>query len=192
MLNRATSRGTVSFADDLLARLEARDPWTVAHSRIVAARSAEIAKALNLPAEERKAIHEGALVHDIGKLELPEGLLEKPGPLTFDERRELQRHPEIGERIVRDADDETEIVPAVRHHHERWDGAGYPDRLSGEDIPLAARIVAVADAYANLTNPRYPEDRRANGAVLARVRGEAGAAFDPEVVQALERVLGRG
>src|SRR5579859_1061344 len=151
-------RATRRFALGLVAMHEESDPWTAGHSLVVAGYSRDIAEELGLPAGECDLVFTSALVHDIGKYRLPASLLEKDGPLTLEERTQLERHPEYGETLVRkvEVEDHGRIGKIVRHHHERWDGSGYPERLAGEEIPLAARIIAVADAYANLTSPRPP------------------------------------
>jgi HD-GYP domain-containing protein (c-di-GMP phosphodiesterase class II) len=129
------------------------------------------------------------LLHDIGKVGLPAGILEKAGPLTLAERKEMQAHSVIGERILRNVDGYADIASIVRHHHERVDGSGYPDSLSGRSIPLVSRIIAVADAYNAMTSgrpyrqPSSPEEAR------IRLRNGSGSQFDQRVVAAFEAVL---
>jgi HD-GYP domain-containing protein (c-di-GMP phosphodiesterase class II) len=129
------------------------------------------------------------LVHDIGKVGLPPGLLDKAGPLTMDERREMEKHSEIGERILAKVEDYAQIARIVRHHHERVDGQGYPDRLRGDHIPLISRILAVADAYNAMTSDRPYRD--AMPAIVARLRlaQASDTQFDASVVAALEVIL---
>src|SRR5207237_3409440 len=136
----------------LVATLDARDQYTAGHSAAVAVYARDIAAQLSLPSTEQQKAHVCGLVHDVGKVGLPPGLLEKPGALTLDERRQMERHSEIGERILANVEGYSRIAAVVRHHHERIDGNGYPDGLSGDAIPLLSRIVAVADAYNAMTS----------------------------------------
>jgi putative nucleotidyltransferase with HDIG domain len=131
----------------LVATLDARDRYTAGHSAAVAIYARDIAARMGLSREEQQLAHLCGLVHDMGKVGLPPGLLEKPGALTLEERRQMEEHAAIGERILSKVEDYAEIAAIVRHHHERWDGMGYPDQLAGESIPLLSRIIAVADAY---------------------------------------------
>ena len=140
-------KANVSFATALVATLDARDRYTAGHSAAVAIYARDIAARMGLGEKEQVLAHLCGLVHDIGKVGLSPGLLEKPGPLTLEERRQMEQHPVIGERILAKVEDYAEIASIVRHHHERVDGGGYPDGLVGEQIPLLSRIIAVADAY---------------------------------------------
>ena len=133
--------------------------------------------------------HLCGLVHDIGKIGLPAGLLEKPGALTLEERREMQRHSEIGERILANVDTYAEIAAVVRHHHERVDGQGYPDRLAGEDIPNLSRIIAVADAYNAMTSDRPYRDAMPSRVARLRLAQAVETQFDTAVVAAFEAIL---
>jgi len=132
------------------------------------------------------------LVHDLGKIGLPAGLLEKPGALTLAERRILETHPEIGERILAEAEDYGEIARNVRHHYERWDGEGYPDRLSGEEIPLISRIIAVADEYSYLTSDTAQRDAMPSRVARLRLAQGVESQFDTAVVRGVRGRLGRG
>jgi HD-GYP domain-containing protein (c-di-GMP phosphodiesterase class II) len=129
------------------------------------------------------------LVHDIGKIGLPPGLLEKPGALTLDERRRMEEHSAIGERILAKVDDYGEIAKVVRHHHERIDGRGYPDGLTGDDIPLISRIIAVADAYDAMTSDRPYRDAMPSQVARLRLAQAVGSQFDTAVVAAFEAIL---
>jgi HD-GYP domain-containing protein (c-di-GMP phosphodiesterase class II) len=133
--------------------------------------------------------HLCGLVHDIGKIGLPAGLLEKPGPLTASERRLMEDHPVIGERILLNVDDYQEIAHIVRHHHERVDGGGYPDCLRGEAIPLISRIIAVADAYNAMTSDRPYRDAMPSHVARIRVAEGVASQFDTTVVAAFEAIL---
>jgi HD-GYP domain-containing protein (c-di-GMP phosphodiesterase class II) len=129
------------------------------------------------------------LVHDIGKIGLPAGLLEKPGALTLEERRLMQRHSEIGELILQNVDTYADIARVVRHHHERIDGEGYPDGIAGDDIPLISRIIAVADAYNAMTSDRPYRDAMPSRVARLRLGQAAGTQFDTSIVVAFEAVL---
>jgi len=128
-------------------------------------------------------------VHDVGKIGLPAGLLEKDGPLTLEERRQMEKHSEIGEQILRKVDDYDEIAAIVRHHHEQINGLGYPDRLRGEDIPLLARIIAVADAYNAMTSDRPYRDALPSRVARLRLAQAVDSQFDTAVVAAFEAIL---
>jgi HD-GYP domain-containing protein (c-di-GMP phosphodiesterase class II) len=129
------------------------------------------------------------LLHDIGKVGLPAGLLEKPGALTLDERRRMEEHPVIGERILAKVESYEEIARIVRHHHERIDGQGYPDGLRGDLIPLVSRILAVADAYNAMTSGRPYRDAMPSRVARLRLAQAVGSQFDTTVVAAFEAIL---
>ena len=129
------------------------------------------------------------LVHDIGKIGLPPGLLEKPGALTLEERRQMQEHSAIGERILRNVDEYSEIATVVRNHHERIDAQGYPDGLADEDIPLVSRIIAVADAYNAMTSDRPYRDAMPSRVARLRLAQAVDSQFDTAVVAAFEAIL---
>ena len=133
--------------------------------------------------------HLCGLVHDIGKVGLPPGLLEKPGPLTLAERRVMEDHPVIGERILLNVDDYSEVARIVRHHHERIDGAGYPDGLKDAEIPLISRIIAVADAYNAMTSDRPYRDAMPSRVARLRLAQAVDSQFDTSVVAAFEAIL---
>jgi HD-GYP domain-containing protein (c-di-GMP phosphodiesterase class II) len=142
-----------------------------------------------LPDDEVQKVHLAGLVHDIGKVGLSAGLLEKPGALTLDERREMQRHSVIGERILAKVDSYAEIASIVRHHHERVDGGGYPDGLTDDDIPTLSRIIAVADAYDAMTSDRPYRDAMPSRVARLRLAQAVDTQFDTSVVAAFEAVL---
>jgi len=160
-----------------------------AHAIGVAQCSLRIAARLEVDDEVRRAVVHGALLHDVGKLRINERILSKPGPLTLEERVCVRQHPLEGERIVGDEVDRpvTEVVTA---HHERWDGDGYPRGLAGDQIPLAARIVAVADAYLAMCEDRPYRERLSEGEALRELRDGAGTQFDPACVEALVALVG--
>jgi putative nucleotidyltransferase with HDIG domain len=191
-LGRANARlasANLSFATALVATLDARDRYTAGHSTAVAIYARDIAKRMGLSDHEQALAHLCGLVHDVGKIGLPAGLLEKPGALSLDERREMERHPAIGEEILRNVDDYGEIAEVVRSHHERVDGTGYPDRLSGDEIPILARVIAVADAYNAMTSDRPYRDAMPSRVARLRLAQAVESQFDTSVVAAFEAVL---
>lgn len=179
----------LSFAKGLIATLDARDRYTAGHSAAVATYAKDIAARMELGVEQEDLAYLCGLVHDIGKIGLPAGLLEKPGALTLDERREMQRHSEIGERILANVDTYLGIASIVRHHHERVDGQGYPDGLQGEEIPLLSRIIAVADAYNAMTSDRPYRDAMPSRVARLRLAQAVESQFDTSVVAAFEAIL---
>jgi putative nucleotidyltransferase with HDIG domain len=187
--NARLAAANLSFATALVATLDARDEYTAGHSAAVAIYAADIAQRLGLAEEEQKLAHLCGLVHDIGKIGLPAGLLEKPGALTLEERKQMELHSTIGERILRNVDDYGEIAEIVRHHHERVDGNGYPDGLVSEEIPLLARIIAVADAYNAMTSNRPYRDAMPSRVARLRLAQAVESQFDTAVVAAFEAVL---
>ncbi|HEX5247419.1 MAG TPA: HD-GYP domain-containing protein [Gaiellaceae bacterium] len=187
--NARLASANLSFATALVATLDARDRYTAGHSNAVAIYARDIAKRMGLGEAEQALAHLCGLVHDVGKIGLPAGLLEKPGALTLDERREMERHSEIGEEILRNVDDYGEIAKVVRSHHERVDGTGYPDRLSADAIPLLARIIAVADAYNAMTSDRPYRDAMPSRVARLRLAQAVESQFDTSVVAAFEAIL---
>jgi putative nucleotidyltransferase with HDIG domain len=189
--NSRLEQANLSFASALVAALDARDHYTAGHSAAVAIYARDIAVELGLGEEDRRLAHLAGLLHDIGKVGLPPGLLEKPGTLTASERKQMEAHSEIGERILRNVPDYSEVAEVVRHHHERFDGGGYPDGIVGAVIPLLSRIIAVADAYSAMTSGRTYRQALSTTVARDRLREGAGGQFDPQVVEAFERVLAR-
>jgi putative nucleotidyltransferase with HDIG domain len=189
LANERLASANLSFATALVATLDARDRYTAGHSTAVAIYARDIAKRMGLSEREQDLVHLCGLVHDVGKIGLPAGLLEKPGALTLDERREMERHSEIGEDILRNVDDYGEIAEVVRSHHERVDGTGYPDRLNGDEIPLLARIIAVADAYNAMTSDRPYRDAMPSRVARLRLAQAVESQFDTGVVAAFEAIL---
>lgn len=187
--NKHLERANLSFATALVATLDARDRYTAGHSAAVAVYARDIAERLGLTQEERQLAHLCGLVHDIGKIGLPPGLLEKPGALTLDERRQMEEHAVIGERILAKVDDYAEIATVVRHHHERVDGQGYPDGLVSDGIPLLSRIISVADAYNAMTSDRPYRDAMPSQVARLRLAQAVESQFDTSVVAAFEAIL---
>lgn len=188
-MNAQLERANLSFASALVATLDARDRYTAGHSAAVAIYARDIARRMELGEDQPQLAHLCGMVHDIGKIGLPAGLLEKPGALTLDERREMQRHSEIGERILGNVDTYGEIAAVVRHHHERVDGQGYPDGLNGSEIPLLSKIIAVADAYNAMTSDRPYRDAMPSRVARLRLAQAVETQFDTSVVAAFEAIL---
>ena len=187
--NETLERANLQFAAALIATLDARDRYTAGHSAAVAIYSRDIAERMGLAQEVQDHAYLCGLVHDIGKIGLPPGLLEKPGALTLEERRQMQEHSAIGERILAYVDEYSEIARVVRHHHERIDGQGYPDGLAEETIPLVSRIIAVADAYNAMTSDRPYRDAMPSRVARLRLAQAADSQFDTAVVAAFEAIL---
>jgi len=187
--NLQLERANLSFATALVATLDARDRYTAGHSAAVAIYARDIADRMGLSTEDQARAHLCGLVHDVGKIGLPAGLLEKPGALTLEERRLMERHSEIGERILAKVEDYAEIAAIVRHHHERVDGHGYPDGLEADDIPPISRIISVADAYDAMTSDRPYRDAMPSRVARMRLAQAVGTQFDTTVVAAFEAIL---
>jgi diguanylate cyclase (GGDEF)-like protein len=175
-------------AASLAKAVDARDTYTGSHSERVAELAARVAVRLGLDAEQIELTRLAASLHDLGKLAIPEEMLKKAGTLTDSERLVLQRHPQIGFRML-DSLGVDLIAHLVLHHHERWDGAGYPDGLSGEQIPLGSRIIFVSDAYDAMTSDRRYRPRRSSRAALAELERCAGSQFDPGIVAAFREEI---
>ena len=185
LLQEVSSGTSRSETHALIRALADLDGETYAHSLQVAATATELARRLGMQGDELIDIEFGALLHDIGKLCLPQRLLSKPGPLTEAERRLIRKHPDWGAGLVEDIPGLEEVVAIVRFHHERPDGTGYPRGLAYADIPIGARIVSVCDAYGAMTKTRPYRAALRHDAALAELERHAGTQFDPDVVEAL-------
>jgi putative nucleotidyltransferase with HDIG domain len=168
--------------------VEARDAYTGKHAERVTLFAIEIARELGLPAPDTPEVEFGFLLHDVGKLAIPDSILFKPGPLTTEERAMMSRHTIVGAEIMRDIEFLAEASKVVRSHHERWDGNGYPDRLAGEQIPLNARVFAVADVFDALTTNRPYRVALSFEQARSMIEDESGSHFDPQVVDAFRRI----
>jgi putative nucleotidyltransferase with HDIG domain len=188
-VNAQLEETNLSFAGALVAALDARDHYTAGHSAAVAVYARDIAAALGLPEKEQRLAHLCGLLHDIGKVGLPPGIVEKEGILTPDERATMQEHSVIGERILSNVAAYEGVARIVRAHHERVDGNGYPDGLPLENIPLLSRIIAVADAYNAMTSGRSYRSAMRSEEARTRLRDAAGTQFDPSVVSAFDALL---
>jgi putative nucleotidyltransferase with HDIG domain len=186
---RQLERANLSFAAALVAALDARDCYTAGHSAAVAVYARDIAKRVGLSPDDQRLAHLAGLVHDIGKVGLPPGLLEKPGPLSLEERRIMEEHSAIGERILGKVEGYAEIARIVRHHHERIDGNGYPDGLTDAEIPLISKIICVADAYNAMTSGRPYRDAMPTRVARMRLAQAVGTQFDTTVAAAFEAIL---
>jgi putative nucleotidyltransferase with HDIG domain len=181
----------ISFAGAMVRALDARDQWTAGHSLAVAMYSRDIALELGLPEADVERVHLAALVHDIGKIGVRAEVLEKTSALDDDEWAEMRRHSEIGARILAEVEDYSDIALIVQSHHERWDGAGYPDGLAGYAIPRLARLIAVADSYNAMTSDRpYRVAMTTERAIQQLVLGK-GSQFEAPLVDAFIAVLER-
>jgi putative nucleotidyltransferase with HDIG domain len=187
--NKHLELTNLQFAKALVWTLDATNEYTAGHSAAVAIYARDIATRLGLPDEQIQLVHRAGLVHDIGKIGLPPSLLEKPGALTLDERRQMEEHSVIGERILAKVDDYAEIAKIVRHHHERVDGQGYPDGLAADEIPLLSRIIAVADAYNAMTSDRPYRDAMPSQVARMRLAQAVESQFDTSVAAAFEAIL---
>jgi HD-GYP domain-containing protein (c-di-GMP phosphodiesterase class II) len=183
-----TLRGTVELLGDII---EADDAYTGTHSQGVVELVLAVTDVLDLSPEERTQAEFAALLHDVGKIRIPKTIIQKPGPLTADERRLIETHTVEGERILdRVGGSLAEVGRLVRSCHERYDGTGYPDHLAGEDIPLVARIVCCCDALNAMTTDRPYRAALSAAEAKAELRACSGTQFDPRVVEAVITVLG--
>jgi putative nucleotidyltransferase with HDIG domain len=190
-LIRQLEAGWLATIRSLASAIDAKDPYTRGHSQRVSELSVEIGRELGLGAADLKALEWGGLLHDVGKIGVPEAVLSKAGGLAPEESEQMRAHPEIGSAILAGAEFLRDALPCVRSHHERWDGTGYPDRLAGEAIPPLARIVNAADTFDACTSERpYQAAMTAETAldILQRLRGKQ---LDPRVHDAIVSVVRR-
>lgn len=172
--------------------IDLRDRYTRGHVERVTAYSLALAKALDWPAERLEPLRYGAILHDIGKIHIRESTLRKSGPLTQEEWEEIRQHPIIGAEMIKDIPFLAPAVPAVRHHHEHWDGSGYPYGLTGEEIPSLARIITVADAFDAITTNRAYRSGQALTAAYDEILSCSDNIFDPQIVEAFDDCWQRG
>ncbi|MCW2956542.1 MAG: rpfG 2 [Thermoleophilia bacterium] len=188
-LNADLIDANISLTESLVNALDARDPHSAGHSIAVAVYSRDLAAEIGLPHDEVQRTYLAGLLHDIGKIAVPDAILRKPAALTDEEFDEIRLHPVIGEQILAPSRHLGDVLPGVRHHHERIDGKGYPDRLRDADIPLQARIIAVADAYNAMTSDRpYRDAMHPDLAERVLVQNQ-GMQHDPFLVAAFRRIL---
>jgi len=181
----------VGIAWSFASALDAKSPWTAGHSKRVTQYAVAIAEQLDQSPEFLNSIQTCGLLHDIGKIVISEKILDKPGSITLQERLAIAEHAAQGAKILEHIDTFHPLLPGIRHHHERWDGSGFPDRLGEADIPLMARVLAVADAYDAITSDRPYRQRRDRIDALAEIERCSGTQFDPEIVDAFIEVAGR-
>ncbi len=183
------ARGHPEALDALIGAVEAKDRYTHGHSERVAELSSRMGLRIGLEPEELRGLHQGAYLHDVGKISVPDQVLNKPGELTPEEWDSIKGHPVVGWDLANRARSLRDSLAAIRHHHERWDGSGYPDRLEATEIPLAGRIVGIADVWDALTSdrayrPAWPLDR-----AISHIAAGGGTLFDPMCVEAFLDVL---
>ncbi len=167
----------------IASALDAKDPYTHGHSMRVTLYSIILAKELNIPQAQLEMIETAGLLHDIGKIAIPESILCKPGKLTDDEFLIMKTHPINSEKLIASIKKLDDIVPGIKHHHERWDGRGYPDNLQGENIPYHARIIALADTYDAMTSTRSYRKALDHEIAIAEIEKCAGSQFDPNLAK---------
>jgi putative nucleotidyltransferase with HDIG domain len=187
--NKLLKERSTAAMESLSATVDARDAYTAGHSRRVQQLALAIGRELNLSQAELELLGHAALFHDIGKLAIPDAVLLKPSRLTDDEWTLMKSHAEEGAHIINRLGFLNDAVPAIRHHHERWDGQGYPDGLQGEEIPLGARIIHVADALDSMLTTRVYRPARPAPEAIAELRRMSGTQFCPRCVGALETII---
>lgn len=187
-IGRMLVQGLVALA----RAIEARDPYTGSHLERVTELALAVGAELDLSAEAMRTLWLGALLHDVGKLAIPDSVLNKPGPLAPEEYELIKTHPDRGLKIIEGASYLQRALPAILHHHERWDGTGYPAGLKGEEISLEGRILAVVDAWDAMVGDRPYRKARFEGDAVEELKRCAGKQFDPRVVGAFLRALAKG
>lgn len=181
-LQQAYQASLIMFAN----AIELRDQYTRGHVERVVDYSQALARQMGWNSSQTNSLKFGSILHDIGKIYIRESILKKPGSLDEDEWAEMKRHPVVGAELIKNIPYLAIAIPVVRHHHERWDGQGYPDGLKGEEIPLAARIVMVADALDAMTTSRAYQRKSSPDEAYEEIVKCAGTVFDPDVVEALK------
>jgi len=184
-------RLSVATLEALVNALEAKDPYMRGHSARVADLSATVAHELGMPEEEVEHVRVAGRLHDIGKIGTRESVLNKQGALTPDEFEHVKQHVIIGSQILAPLSHLGDIIPAVRHHHERWDGTGYPDGLRGEEIPMGARIIGAAEVFDALSTSRAYQEKMSAEKAVERAADLSGTVLDPKVYEALVSVVAR-
>jgi HD-GYP domain-containing protein (c-di-GMP phosphodiesterase class II) len=182
-------RAYLGTAQALAGALETKDSYTSEHARAVVERATAVGRRLGLAPGDLRTLRFAAIFHDVGKIAVGDHVLAKPGALTPEERDQIRGHSEAGERILSSIALLSDVLPLVRHEHERWDGRGYPDGLRGDQIPLGARIVLACDAYDAMTSDRPYRSAMSDAQARSELRAGAGSQFDGRVVDALLEVL---
>jgi putative nucleotidyltransferase with HDIG domain len=186
--NTELEQANLGLLETLGTVIDADDVYTYGHSSQVTVYAEALAREMGLTREQRALIVKAALIHDVGKVGIMDSIISKQGPLSHEERDIMTRHPLIGAEIVGHLQGLQDLLPGVRHHHERWDGGGYPDGLAGEDIPLLARVLAVADTLDAMCSDRPYRATRTLKQVRTEIERSSGTQFDPEVVDAFLRL----
>jgi putative nucleotidyltransferase with HDIG domain len=169
--------------------IEAKDRYTADHCTRVADYSERLGRAMGLEGTQLEWLRTGSMMHDVGKLAVPSSILNKPGPLDADEWRIMKKHPEWGDTLALKLKLPEVVRAVVRHHHERWDGTGYPDRLGERSIPLVARMLCVVDVYDALTSERSYRRALTRDEALTMMQGESGSMLDPSIYRTFRRML---
>ncbi|MBC7818544.1 MAG: HD-GYP domain-containing protein [Planctomycetaceae bacterium] len=197
LINKASERYQetkdvlVGLTRSLASAVDAKDPYTYGHSERVARIAVELGRELHLADDELSDVYLAGLLHDIGKIGIRDDVLCKHGPLTPEETQHMQQHPEIGHAILKDLHQISSLLPGVLHHHERYDGAGYPAKLAGEQIPRIARILAVADSYDAMSTSRPYRQGLAPDRVDATLIAGSGQQWDPRIIEVFQRIVPR-
>jgi len=181
-----------TVASVLANAIEVRDSSMEGHTERLAALALEIGRREQLSDQDLEALELGAVLHDVGKIGISDSILMKPGPLTAEERAEVQRHPDIGDRMLAPLALLDSVRPIVKHHHERWDGGGYPDGLAGEDIPLLARIVSVADSIEAMSSLRSYRSPLSNDDIVRELEQGRGRQWDPRLIDVALELIADG
>ncbi|MDT8316547.1 MAG: HD-GYP domain-containing protein [bacterium] len=190
-LHQELKNAFLHTAEALAEAVNSRDPYTGGHVRRVVSYSLKLADELGLSVKEKEKLRLSAILHDIGKIGIDDAILRKAGKLSAGEEALMRSHPEIGARILGFVDEMKDIIPGVRHHHERFDSSGYPDKLKGEAIPLPARIIAITDAFDALTTNRPYSKAIDHNRALDKIRKGGGTQFDPRLVKEFCNVIGK-
>ena len=190
-LHRFLKDGSLATIQALAAAVDAKDPYTQGHSQRVAEYASALAERIGLSRTEVELVYTTGTLHDVGKIGVPDSILKKPGRLEPEERAIMETHPALGEVIIRKAPQLALTLPGVRHHHERWDGNGYPDRLSGTEIPLIGRLLALADTFDAMTSDRPYRKGMAPETALAEFPKLAGSQFDPDLTTEFVQMMSR-
>ena len=188
-MNQQFKREFVEALTVLAKLIEMRDSYTAGHSEKVSMWSEIVARKLGLSREEQEKIKLAARLHDIGKISIPDGILNKPAPLSKEEYAEIKKHAALGAGILSNIESLKEVSKIIRHHHEWYNGEGYPDGLTGEEIPLGSRIISVADAYQAMTSDRPYRKAFSKEKAIAELERGAGSQFDPKIVRIFIGIL---
>jgi len=185
-------RNGLSTVYALVSTVEARDPYTYGHSRKVNTYAVALAEAVGLSPDDVSKVSTAALLHDIGKIGVPDKVLNKKGKLDKEDWEAIKSHPRLGANIVGNIPNLVPCVSTILYHHERWDGGGYPDGLKGEEIPIEARILAIADSFEAMTSPRPYRPALSIEEVIKELRQGAGFQFDPSLVEVFIGIIEAG